>query len=508
MGASFEINSFPKTFPSCKVTTVKSNLQQTLTIFKELVIEFEELHSENQSYRSLYLMHKENSESQTCKKCEELRKNISIKEEILDSVVSALNKLSKTRDFNTIDTIFKLINGDKNILIPPKDNISKDEVNENVTSPLKEELINDVTHEESISEIEGTPGRKSPIIPSKKLKSNTTHSLSLKDKKKCPESWPTPEQKCIKLSFPTPTRNKTTGRLKQARLNLIKMKTSSVVDLTCSPELGRSYSEVNMQCNVKKELLENDDTILPSPTNGPVVQLPIFKSIIKESPSKLIKPFPVSKIKMEDETNNSDTENKFAGEIVKKEVEDSINLLKQYPNRFKSPLKMKDKLNDETHCADESISLLQHVKKIDEKIKRVNSPNKRPLVENVNSMNTQKLADTQSSMSILQQDIGHIEAKTEIGKRIKNIEPVYKEPVLRKKAEKRALPGWSCEECKNFYDELYKDDYEMLARKMDECSKHRGRNNPIRPKTPDGFWNPRWEVPQDTEEFNLRNNAM
>ncbi|XP_026492375.2 uncharacterized protein LOC113398030 isoform X1 [Vanessa tameamea] len=506
MGATVEINSFSKTFPICKTTAVESNLQQTLTIFKELVMEFQELYTENQNYRSLYLMRNKNSESQTCKTCEELRNNISIKDEILDSVVSALNKLSRTRDFNIIDTIFKLINGDSNIISSPKDN--KCRVDEMVTSPLKEESFNDVSHEESVSEIKGTTGRKSPIIQSKKLKSNTTHSLSLKDKKKCPESWPTPETKCIKLSYPTPTRNKPSGRLKQARLNLVKMKTTSVVDLTCSPELGRSYSAVNMQCNIKKEVLENDDTILPSPTSGPVVQLPIFKSIIKESPSKFTKPSSVTKIKMELETKDRDTENMFPGQVTKKEVEQSINLLKQYPNRFKSPLKMEDKLNDETHCADESISLLQHVKKIDEKIKRVNSPHKRPLVENVNLINTQKLADTQSSVSILQ-GIGHIEAKTEISKRIKcNIEPVYKEPVLRKKAEKRALPGWSCEECKNFYDELYKDDVDMLAKKMDECSKHRGKNNPIRPKTPDGFWNPRWEVPQDTEEFNLRNNAM
>lgn len=46
----------------------------------------------------------------------------------------------------------------------------------------------------------------------------------------------------------------------------------------------------------------------------------------------------------------------------------------------------------------------------------------------------------------------------------------------------------------------------MLAKKIEECSKHRGRTNPVRPKTPEGFWNPRWDVPHDTEEFNRRNN--
>lgn len=37
----------------------------------------------------------------------------------------------------------------------------------------------------------------------------------------------------------------------------------------------------------------------------------------------------------------------------------------------------------------------------------------------------------------------------QIRKTPEKLEDIYKEPTVRKKAEKRALPGWSCEECKN-----------------------------------------------------------
>ena len=48
----------------------------------------------------------------------------------------------------------------------------------------------------------------------------------------------------------------------------------------------------------------------------------------------------------------------------------------------------------------------------------------------------------------------------------------------------------------------------MLAKKINECSHHRGVNNPTeKSKAPAGFWNPRWDIPNDTEEFNKRNNV-
>ncbi|XP_063826014.1 uncharacterized protein LOC135075515 [Ostrinia nubilalis] len=120
----------------------------------------------------------------------------------------------------------------------------------------------------------------------------------------------------------------------------------------------------------------------------------------------------------------------------------------------------------------------------------------------------QRLNETDASMSLLRPEPKAAKVSPEDkAKRKLPVEPVYKEPTVRKKAEKRVLPGWSCDECKTFFDELYQNDHEMLAKKMEECSKHRGRNNPARPKTPEGFWNPRWSVPSDTEEFNRRNNA-
>ncbi|XP_052741217.1 uncharacterized protein LOC112057013 isoform X2 [Bicyclus anynana] len=474
---------------------------------------------ENIDYKIMFHEQKEKLENQTCSSCDNLKKIIVAKEQILSSIASGLNKLSQTKDFSIIQIILKQINGDTDILTPPdnisplKDNnqnhvIAKEVMKENngtpFKSPKKEEPLE--CQDESVSEIEGTPtGRKSPILQSK------IKNLSIKDKKKCPNSWPTPENKSLKLTYPSPTHSKSGGRMRQGRLNFVKIKNCSVVDLTCSPENRAEivYNENNIQCNVKKEMIDNDETIMPSPTSAAVNFPPLYeyKSIANSSPRK----FPtVAKLKIKAESSDSDAEN-----IVKleneKSADHSINILNQYSNRFKSPKKIV-KTEDETHC-DESISLLQHNKHIDTRRNnnQLNSPSKRPLAENVNIMNKQDHGN-ESSMSILQREpiAATLEkANDDVVKRVKtNMAPVYKEPAVRKKAEKRALLGWSCDECKNFYDELYKDDPAMLAQKMDECSKHRGRTNPVRPKTPEGFWNPRWDVPQDTEEFNRRNNAI
>lgn len=48
----------------------------------------------------------------------------------------------------------------------------------------------------------------------------------------------------------------------------------------------------------------------------------------------------------------------------------------------------------------------------------------------------------------------------------------------------------------------------MLSKLMGECSKHRGRHNPVRARTPPGFWEPRWNVADDTDTFNRQNNAL
>ncbi|XP_045773283.1 uncharacterized protein LOC123872794 isoform X2 [Maniola jurtina] len=526
MGGSKESNNyvFSKPFPTLKVTAMNETLSQAVVNFKELVSEFEQLHLENINYQKLLHEQKEKLESQSCSSCDELRKAVATKEQIIDSITSALNKLTQTKDFNLIEVILKQIYCDTTILTPPKSVSPQKENNPNVVikedtkeknfestfkSP-KKEVEDQICKDESVTEIEGTPtGRKSPIFQSKK-KTKPHSSLSLKDnKKKCSDSWSSPESKAIKLIYPSPMQGKPGGRLRQGRLSFVKIKTCQVVDLTCSPEHGREI-QPNNENNQQKEVIDNDETILPSPTSGPVKLPSLYKSMAKDSPTKFKKPPLISKFKMESETDDhniveqKDVINNNGGNI-----ENSINLLNQYPNRFKSPVK-RENMDNEAQCGDESISLLQHnMKKIDcRNNKQDNSPSKRPLAENVNITNTQHHV---ASPSLLQEPgpSGIDKKSNDDVKRVKtNMAPVYKEPTVRKKAEKRALPGWSCDQCRIFYDELYKNDPEMLAKLMEECSKHRGRTNPVRPSTPGGFWEPRWDVPEDTEEFNRRNNAV
>ncbi|XP_045518139.1 uncharacterized protein LOC123710351 isoform X4 [Pieris brassicae] len=368
--------SFPK------VVAMKITLQDTIRCFRDLAEEYDKLNKENMDYKSKFQSLEEKC---NCSQ-DSLKKELQQKNYLIQQVASALKNLLETKDLNIIDAIFKII-------------CSETKLDHN-DKTVKEEI-----QDESLSEIAGTPGRKSPIIlMSKKVKSNTASGLSLN--KKSEETRETPE-KCVKLIFPSPSRSKGSGRLKQSRLNVFKEKSSLVVDLTCSPEALRSDDD---KCNVKKEITDYDETILPSPTSGPF-------------------------------------------------------LLPQIPQ-------------------------------------------KAPLSENHNVLNTQ--VDMESSLSILQRNARISPPQTTLPKRTKLelLEPVYKEPTLRKKSDKRALPGWSCDNCMQFYGTLYADNPDMLAQKMEECSKHRGRNNPIRPSTPNGFWDIRWDVPTDTEEFNRRNNAV
>lgn len=51
----------------------------------------------------------------------------------------------------------------------------------------------------------------------------------------------------MRLIFPSPSQSKGKGRLKQSRLNVLKEKSSVVVDLTCSPaEAVKTDDEVDM----------------------------------------------------------------------------------------------------------------------------------------------------------------------------------------------------------------------------------------------------------------------
>lgn len=117
-----------------------------------------------------------------------------------------------------VNEIFKILCGETTILTPPKD--KQDHTNRHIKTekpftPKKQKMVKsklmspkkefstsleDVSFkDDSVSEIEGTPGRTSPIIQSKKLRSSssvssparsvTSASYDLGDKKKCPDNW-------------------------------------------------------------------------------------------------------------------------------------------------------------------------------------------------------------------------------------------------------------------------------------------------------------------------------
>ncbi|CAH0691694.1 unnamed protein product [Spodoptera exigua] len=515
-----------------KVLTLEKTLLQGLDNFKDLLSDFEQLQIESNNYKTQFIEQKEKCGSNSCSSAEALKRIIESKDTIIQLVASTLTRLNETKDLKILDEAFRILFGEAPTSVPTYQD-SK-EVNK---SQLKQELhssLEDVSfREESESEIEGTPtaGRISPIIPIKKLKGTTavTTSSDFRDKKKCPDNWATPEKKAFKLSCSTPVGGKKTGRYKQSRLNLVKVEQQTVIDITCSPEFSggrRDDSDKDKPLLIKKESIENEDTILPSPTSGPN-NFTLFKS--KESPMKFKKPLSL-KVKTEKTTPPKKLDQSVSPSIIKQELntenvlrnnvndsvtftqEDSINLL--HPNRLPKNLAKHaavkaEQYNDETYCDTQaSVSLLQHVDKLDNIHKRKgNSPSKSPLAENINLTNIQDDDELQASMSVLQREPFTKNAVENVKRKIPELVEMDHEPV-RKKSEKRLLPGWSCEKCKDFFGELYKDDPEMMAKKINECSHHRGANNPTdRPKTPPRYWNPRWEVPNDTEEFNRMNNV-
>ncbi|XP_023217758.1 DNA endonuclease RBBP8-like isoform X2 [Centruroides sculpturatus] len=61
----------------------------------------------------------------------------------------------------------------------------------------------------------------------------------------------------------------------------------------------------------------------------------------------------------------------------------------------------------------------------------------------------------------------------------------YKEECVRKKDERRKLPGHNCNQCKQYYDQLELTDSEK-AKRMKKCSRHRALYSP--PQTPEHYW--------------------
>ncbi|OWR43473.1 hypothetical protein KGM_206343 [Danaus plexippus plexippus] len=400
----------------------------------------------------------------------------SLKETLSNFKVSVIKKLCDTKEISALNSIRELANSNTEI----SKNCSAFDYKD--SSPCKG--IKEVNPDTTL-EIEGTPtGRKSPIIQSKKGR----NQQNIKDKIKCPDDWqvfilnllyelkkklPTPERKSIKLSFPSPNQQKAAGRLKQSRLSLVKTKNVNTIDLTSSPECTKNLNETEIQRDAKKDIFDSD-TILPSPTSG-VIKLPVYKTLSKDSPNKIKRQQMSMKLDLEVAPNNT------SGAGSSSDVEHSFNILQNYTKRFKSPKAFKPTYSNQN----ESMSLLR--------MKNAES-----------SRDTRRSVDGEPSSS---SPTAAATTKTAKNNQLYKVEPLFKEPSVRNKAEKRSLPGWSCDECRDFFDELYKDDPVMLARKMNECSKHRGRNNPVRPNTPGGFWEPRWDVPDDTEEFNRRNNV-
>ena len=65
-------------------------------------------------------------------------------------------------------------------------------------------------------------------------------------------------------------------------------------------------------------------------------------------------------------------------------------------------------------------------------------------------------------------------------------EPTFAyQEVVRGRANREALPGYDCEECRKFLNAIG-DGYDR-DQIIQQCSRHRSRHAP--PSTPDGFWN-------------------
>ncbi|XP_063825919.1 uncharacterized protein LOC135075405 [Ostrinia nubilalis] len=374
------MNSFSASAPntlslssSSKLLALEKTLHQSIVNFQEVAKEIEALHLVSEDYKNQFLTQKEKCESKHCSASEALSKVIECKDNIIQSVASAVTRLNETKNFNVIKDIYKILCGDSPItVLKVEPQIVKDERNDtfNFITPKKEldstTDITDVTmKDESVSEIEGTPtGRTSPIIQSRKMKNGCVSSSSdHRDKKKCPDSWSTPDSKAMKLTFPP---NSKRGKWRQGRLSVVTVKSNSVVDLTSSPELmamnKSSQPETIVQALVKKESTDNDDTILPSPTSGPNNYPSLLKNPIKSESFK--RPLCL-KNKSEDKINKCNVENSPKKKSTKRQEEpdESINLLK--PARFmkmldeNSPIKVQ--MDDETHCEiPSSLSILEH----------------------------------------------------------------------------------------------------------------------------------------------------
>ncbi|XP_044013911.1 inhibitor of nuclear factor kappa-B kinase subunit alpha-like [Aphidius gifuensis] len=76
-----------------------------------------------------------------------------------------------------------------------------------------------------------------------------------------------------------------------------------------------------------------------------------------------------------------------------------------------------------------------------------------------------------------------------------------KGPVVRKKAERQKLNGWSCKDCEKWYENMDLDEKELQKRK-NSCSRHRSKFNE-RYDTPPGFWDIGFSSPMESSQETL-----
>ncbi|XP_045599545.2 calponin homology domain-containing protein DDB_G0272472 [Procambarus clarkii] len=140
------------------------------------------------------------------------------------------------------------------------------------------------------------------------------------------------------------------------------------------------------------------------------------------------------------------------------------------------------------------------------------SPNKRKKVEQQSKMKKDAAEEVLELDQLLKQVNDSPEQETAVEKKAQrkaelkkprtkviddsfDVLPITKEPdfahrgeVVRKKAARKQLKGWNCQECEQWYAAVNSQEKEMM---MNKCSRHRSKHNPVA-NTPENFWNPDW----------------
>ncbi|XP_046678926.1 uncharacterized protein LOC124366424 isoform X2 [Homalodisca vitripennis] len=65
----------------------------------------------------------------------------------------------------------------------------------------------------------------------------------------------------------------------------------------------------------------------------------------------------------------------------------------------------------------------------------------------------------------------------------------YRRDTVRKRDERKKLPGQDCDQCAKYYEAAGLDNTQEIRSRMNACSRHRDKYQ-IRMNTPPGFWDP------------------